>query len=334
MDIKEVARLARVSTATVSRVLNNLPVVRPATYEHVKRVIEELGYFPNVSARNLRTGRSELFGLIVSDIKNPFFPELIDSFDAMATAHGIDVIFTHTNYDPKRLEHCLRRMVERDVDGIAVMTSEVSTGALERVNSAGVPLVLLNQSATLDKKFNNIHVNYSVGYEEAIRHLRDIGHRRIGFISGPKTFYSATRRREAFLAGLKRCGLRIRKEWIFVGDLHVEGGYAAMQKLLQSRSRPTALISTNDLMAVGALQAVQAAGLCVPRDISIIGFDDLPICTMVRPALTTIRHPRNEIAECAFSLLLRASRPGRKTKISTQTISPRLTVRGSTGPPA
>lgn len=334
MDIKEVARLARVSTATVSRVLNGSSVVRPATYEHVKRVIDQVGYVPNVSARNLRTGRSQLFGLIVSDIKNPFFPELIDGFDAMATQHNIDVIFTHTNYDPKRLDHCLRRMIERNVDGIALMTSEVSREALERVSSAKVPFVLLNQSTTLDKKFNNIHVDYSVGFEEAIRHLRDLGHRHIAFISGPKSFYSAERRREAFLAGIKRCGLKIRKEWISVGDLHVEGGLAAMERLLQTSPRPTAVVSTNDLMAVGALQAAHAAGLRVPQDISIIGFDDLPICAMVSPALTTIHHPRQEIAERAFSILLRASRPGRKTKISAHTISPRLTVRCSTAPPA
>ena len=333
MNIKEVARLARVSTATVSRVLNDPSVVRPTTCEHVKRVIEKLSYVPNVSARNLRTGRSRLFGLIVSDIKNPFFPDLIDAFDAMATKHGIDVVFSHTNYDGGRLGHCLRRMVERNVDGIAVMTSEVSAEALERVNWAGVPLVLLNQAA-LDKKYNNIGVDYSVGFEEAIQHLRNLGHRHIAFIAGPKAFSSSERRREAFLAGIKRCGLKVRKEWIFVGDLHVEGGYVAMERLIQSSPRPTAVISTNDLMAVGALQAAQAAGLLVPRDISIIGFDDIPICTIMSPALSTITLPRQEIAERAFSILLRASRPGRTSRISSHSISPRLTIRGSTAPPA
>ncbi len=333
MDIQEVARLAKVSTATVSRVLNDSPRVRPATTQHVKRVIERLNYVPNTSARNLRVGRTKLFGLIVSDIKNPFFPELIDGFGAMATGHGIDVIFSHTNYDPGQFDHCLRRMIERNVDGIAAMTSEVDMAALERAKKSKVPLVLLNQK-TLDRRFDNIGVDYSKGFQQAVEHLQALGHRDIAFIAGPAGFSSAQRRHQAFLSGLKKCGLSIRKEWVFSGDLHVEGGHAAMQKLLRSSPRPTAVISTNDLMAVGALQAAQQAGAFVPRDISIIGFDDLPICTMVFPQLTTISLSRHEIAACAFSLLFKASNPTTTIKARSRNISPTLQVRDSTGPAA
>ena len=332
MDIKEIARLAQVSTATVSRVLNDSPKVKQSTFERVAHIIEEHNYIPNTSARSLRVGRSMLFGLIVSDIQNPFFPDLIDGFEAMATKHGIDVIFTHTNYDTERLNQCLRRMVDRNVDAIAVMTSEVDASALERVKRSNTPFVLLNQ-APLNTRFNNIWVDYTAGFKEAVEHLKALGHRSIAFISGPAQFSSSVRRRDAFLAGMKSCGLRVRKEWISVGDLHVEGGRAAMRRLLDGTPRPTAVISTNDLMAVGALQAAQNAGVIVPRDLSIVGFDDIPICTMLTPPLTTITLPRLEIANCAFSVLLKASRPGQKTKLSTQTISPRLTIRGSTAPP-
>jgi LacI family transcriptional regulator len=333
MDIKEVAKRAKVSTATVSRVINNLPSVRPSTHAHVMRVIEKLNYVPNTSARYLRAGHTKLFGLIVSDIKNPFFPDLIDHFEAMATKHGIDVIFTHTHYDAKRLKHCLWRLVDRNVDGIAVMTSEVESHALERVKRSKVPLVLLNQAA-LDEKFNNIRIDYSKGFKQALQHLIGLGHRRIAFLSGPPKFSSAKRRLAAFLAGMKYCGLKVRDEWMFVGDLHVEGGNIAMQELLHTSPRPTAVLCSNDLMAIGALQACQAARLRVPKDISIIGFDDLPICTMVTPPLTTITLSRQEIAAYAFSVLWKASSPGLKTKLSRHIISPRLTVRNSTGPPA
>src|SRR5580692_5060823 len=131
MDILQVAKRANVSTATVSRVLNGFPGVREATVLRVRRAIAEMNYVPNPNARSLRVGRTRLFGLIVSDVNNPFFPELIDAFEALATAEGIEVIFTHTNYDPKRLHNCIRRMIERSVDGIAVMTSEVNQEALD-----------------------------------------------------------------------------------------------------------------------------------------------------------------------------------------------------------
>ncbi len=331
MDIQEVARLAKVSTATVSRVLNGSSKVRPITAKRVQRVIDELNYVPNTSARYLRAGRTKLFGLIVSDIRNPFFPDLIDRFEALSGNHGIDMVFTHTNYDLKRLDHCLRRMVERNVDGIAVMTSEVELSALERVKRRKTPLVLLNQ-IELDKNFHNIHVDYSEGFEQAVRHLQALGHTRIGFLSGPAGLSSPQRRRSAFASKMKQCGLKVREEFIATSTMDVEGGFAAMQELLARPRRPTAVVCTNDLMALGAIQAAQKAQLSVPGDISIIGFDDLPLCRMFTPQLTTIALPREEIAESAFSILLKASTPGSKVKIARHSIATELKVRESTGP--
>lgn len=333
MDIQEVAKRAKVSTATVSRVLNRSLKVRPITAKRVQRVIDELNYVPNTSARYLRVGRTKLFGLIVSDIKNPFFPDLIDRFEALSGNHGIDMVFTHTNYDLNRLDHCLRRLVERNVDGIAVMTSEVEVSALERVKRRKTPLVLLNQ-IELDKTFHNIHVDYSKGFEEAVGHLKTLGHTRIGFLSGPQNLSSAQRRHVAFVAKMTQCGLKVRGDLVAVGTMDVEGGYAAMQKLLDRPRRPTAVLSTNDLMALGALQAAQKNQLAVPRDISIIGFDDLPICRMITPPLTTIALPREQIAECAFAILLKASTPGTKAKFATHSITTELKIRESTGPAA
>jgi LacI family transcriptional regulator len=328
MDIQQVARKAKDSTATVSRVINGSPNVREQTVARVRKVISDLNYVPNNHARNLRVGSARMFGLIVSDINNPFFPELIDAFEALATAHGIDVIFTHTNYDPQRLQNSIRRMVERNVDAIAVMTSEVDADAFDMA-SKRVPIVLMNQSAFAGL-YRNVPVEYETGFSEALAHLRSLGHRDIGFIAGPLSLSSAQRRHAAWVQEINRHKLVVRKEWVVTGDMRVEGGERAMQQLLQLPARPTAVLTTNDLMAIGALQALHHAGFRVPADMSIVGFDDLPIADMVVPQLTTIQLPRREIAARAFQSLLQATRDGAKAEC--EVVRPRLVIRNSTGP--
>jgi LacI family transcriptional regulator len=331
MDIVQVAKHARVSTATVSRVLNGFAGVREKTAQRVRKAIAEMHYVPNPNARSLRVGRTRLFGLIVSDVNNPFFPELIDAFEALATAEGIEVIFTHTNYDPKRLHSCIRRMIERSVDAIAVMTSEVKEDALQQAVQAGIPLVLMNQRK-MAARYPNVPVEYSTGFREALEHLLSLGHRDIGFIAGPQSLNSARGRKDAFTRALKSRGIDVRKEWIAVGDMRVEGGRKAMEALLACRPRPTAVVASNDLMAVGALQAAHASRIQVPRDLSLIGFDDLPIASMVHPPLSTIRHPRREVAARAFDLLWKRVRGENVGDHSP--LQPHLVIRDSTAPPA
>lgn len=327
MDILKVARRARVSTATVSRAINGFPGIRPKTLARVQKTIAELNYIPNPNARNLRVGRTRLYGLIVSDVNNPFFPELIDAFEALAGAQGIDVIFTHTNYDRERLRKCMRRMVERGVDGIAVMTSEVDEEVLQQTVKSGVPIVLMNQQK-LASAYPNVQVDYTAGFREALDHLLEFGHRDIGFITGPQTLNSARRRQNAFQAALRAHGLHVRNEWIALGDMRVEGGSAAMKTLLSCSPRPTAVLAANDLMAVGALQAAGEAKIHVPRDLSLIGFDDIPIANMVHPPLTTIRHPRDEVAARAFAWLQQTQQ--HKETPTAPALQPHLVVRKST----
>lgn len=329
MDIVQVAKRAKVSTATVSRVLNGFPGVRAKTQARVQRAIEELNYVPNPNARNLRMGRTRMFGLIISDINNPFFPELIDAFESLAAAQGIDVIFTHTNYNRDRLRHCLRRLIERGVDAIAVMTSEVDEDSLLQAVQAKVPVVLMNQRKLADR-YPNIPVEYATGFREALDHLLELGHQDIGFIAGPTSLNSAQARKEAFRAALRAHGLHVRPEWIVTAEMRVEGGRAAMGQLLGQSQRPTAVITSNDLMAIGALQAAHEAGVRVPEELSLIGFDDLPIVSMVHPPLSTIRHPRREVAVRAFACL-HALVQG-KTPSTDASLQPHLVVRESTAP--
>jgi DNA-binding LacI/PurR family transcriptional regulator len=332
MDIQDVAREANVSTATVSRVLNRSPKVKRSTADHVEQVIRDLNYVPNTSARQLRIGRSKLFGLIISDINNPFFPELIAHFEDNARKHGIDVIFSHTNYQQERLEHCLQRMIERNVDAVAILTSENCHGGFEAAAKRRLPFVLMNQDGR-DTSFSNIYTNYDIGVREAIDHLYALGHRKIGFISGPRDFDSVRTRHQAFLNIVQERGLHVRTEWIVEGDMHVEGGYAAMKQMLSAEEKPTAVLSSNDIMALGALQAAHEAGVNVPGQMSIIGIDNLPLCEVVTPKLTSVNIPRKEVARVAFAMLFHATNPADAANIETPTIDTHLVQRQSTGAP-
>lgn len=331
MNIDEIAKLAGVSTATISRVINESPKVKPSTSERVRRIIEQFNYVPNTSARSLRIGRTRLFALVVSDIKNPFFPELIDKFEALAEKHGGDVLFTHTNYDQARLGQCVRRMVERNVDGIALMTSEIEPSVLRYLERTKIPVVLLNRTEREAAGFNNIVVDYEPGYRQAVDHLRHLGHREIGFLGGPATVSSAARRLTAFERAMKQYELKLRKNWMMSGDFSVEGGRRAMAALLELQRCPSAVIAVNDLTAVGALQALHAAKMRAPEDVSVIGFDNIDACTMTNPLLTTIGLSRETIAAEAFHLLYKMAIAERKVKPVTKLVSTELVVRESTG---
>ncbi len=333
MNIKEVARLANVSTATVSRTINGSDKVTPETAERVRRAIEKLRYFPNTNARALGSGRSSLYGLIISDITNPFFPELVKSFEDIAVQYRQDVLVANTDYDPHRMEMCVARMLQRKVDGVAIMTSEMEDHLKEEFSSRSIPLVFLDTGAA-QPGISNIIVDYPEGIGAAVRHLTALGHERIGFISGPMALTSARIRRKAFIESLKRSRVPIAQEYIVEGNHRMDGGHAAMERLLSLARRPTAVLASNDLTALGAMQKIFEHGLRVPGDISVIGFDDIELSAYIQPALTTVRLSRQEIAKLAFRALYdkyqHVASKGADPGIE-MTITPTLIVRSSTG---
>jgi LacI family transcriptional regulator len=329
MDILAVARRAGVSTATVSRVLNSSNKVREDTANRVRAAIQELNYRPNSNARSLRSGRSNLFGIIVSDIRNPFFPDLIEHFELLATQHGIDVAIANTGYNEQRLVAAVRRFLERGIDGLAIFTSEVSAATIELLRSSDIPVVFLNQPAVTGE-FRTVTVDYIQGFMEAIEHLRMLGHQRIGFVAGPSTLSSANRRRQAFLAAVRSCRLSLKEEWIFEGDHKLTGGRFAAERLFSMRHAPTALVCSNDMTAIGFLESASRLGRHVPEEVSLIGFDDLFICEVVHPALTTLHLSRKDIATQAF-YAMQASR-AEAVDYQPAVISPYLVPRASTGP--
>lgn len=301
MNIKEVAKRAKVSTATVSRTINNSSKVKPSTAARVRKVIEELNFYPNTHARTLVSGRSHIVGLIISDITNPFFPELVKSFEDQAVQRDKEVIIGNTDYSPKRMAGCIRRMLERKVDGVAVMTSEGDPAMMMELTRRNIPTVFMDTGKP-GPHCANIRIDYAQGIHEALNHLYALNHRRIAFIPGPMNLKSVRIRHDAFLAGLKTHGLGDHP-MIEKGNHRIEGGAIAMSHLLKASPRPTAVIASNDLTAIGALGAILDAGLRVPEDISLIGFDDISFAHLTQPPLTTVILSRTQLAVTAFAAL-------------------------------
>jgi LacI family transcriptional regulator len=333
MNIRAVAKRANVSTATVSRTINGSAKVSPQTAERVQRAIEALHFYPNTNARALGSGRSGLYGLIISDITNPFFPELVKSFDDIAVTHGQEVLVANTNYDPERMKICVARMLQRKVDGVAIMTSEMDDRLVQVFSRRHIPLVFLD-TGSLAPGVSCVRIDYSAGIDAAVHHLIELGHRRIAFISGPMRLASARVRHKAFMECTARDHLDANPNLIQEGNHRFDGGRDAMKRILDSQARPTALMASNDLTAIGAMGAIAEAGLRVPKDISVVGYDDIQLSSFTMPPLTTVSLPRAEIASAAFRALQKAQHPNKKEAVQGEEhmIQPTFVRRLSTGP--
>ena len=255
MNIHDVAQRARVSIATVSRAVNRIPTVDPELAKRVWKAIEEVGYLPNTQARALVSGRSRMLGLIVSEITNPFFPELVQEFENLAVAQGYEVMIGSTNYDPARTESLIRRMLQRNVDGVAVMTFGIEEELVQKLVEREFPLVFVDAGPELPN-IRVLKVNYGEGIREAVQHLAALGHRHIAFISGPAAHALRGRaaRRISQIDG--RAGTDRAARPIVEGDHTMEGGMAAMEQLIALAELPTAVICSNDMTAIGVLHAL------------------------------------------------------------------------------
>jgi DNA-binding LacI/PurR family transcriptional regulator len=332
MNIAEIAKRANVSTATVSRAINQSGPVKAATARKVWRAISELNYYPNSHARALVSGRSRLIGLIVSDITNPFFPELIRSFETQASQRQYDLLFTSTDYLTSRMTTCLRRMLERKVDGVAMMTSEMDMSLIKELWRRGVPLVFMDVGQ-VGPKMSHVAIDYANGVKQAVDHVVALGHKQIGFISGPLDLHSARTRRQAFLDAVRGHGLAPDKRFIREGTHTAEGGQKAMAAILRLSRHPTAVVSSNDWTAIGALHAIHGAGLRVPSDISLVGFDDIPLVSYTNPSLTTVRMSAADVGSTAFEALFKLI-GGERLEGDVYQVPTRLIIRESTAKPA
>jgi len=303
MDIREIAKRARVSTATVSRAINRIPTVNPQLAKRVWNVIEELGYYPNTQARALVSGRSRIFGLIISEITNPFFPEIVQVFERIAVQHDYEIMLTSTENDPTQMETAVRRMIERRVEGVAIMTFGMEEVLLEDLKLRKVPLVFVDVGPAR-ARVSNIRIDYLHGIRQAVQHLAALRHQKIAFISGPLHLKSAEARKQAFVGSMEEIGLEADPELIVEGTHTIEGGIAAFGKLLAGSTQPTAVLCSNDMTAMGVMRKAYEEGIRIPSDLSVIGFDDIRLAQFVLPALTTVQMSQADLARLAFNALL------------------------------
>jgi DNA-binding LacI/PurR family transcriptional regulator len=333
LDIRDVAAHAGVSIATVSRTINGVASVDKELARRVWKSIRELDYFPNTQARALVSGRSRILGLLVSEITNPFFPELIQGFEDIATSHGYEILIGSTSYDPDRIKRCVRRMLERNVDGAAIMTFGLEEPVREQLvqQLSNIPIIFVDDAPAAARAFA-LTIDYHHGIREGVQHLAALGHRKIAFISGPLVQRSAQLRKAAFLQSADEIGCIPPPHWLLEGSHTLEGGMQAMESMLARRTLPTAVMCSNDMTAIGVLRVLAGAGIEVPKKISIIGFDDIQLAEYVYPPLTTIRMSRNGLARAAVEALRTQIEAPEKPLLKTLlNVTTNLAVRRSTG---
>ncbi len=328
LTIRDVAREAKLSTATVSHVLNKTGQVSRETRRHVLSVVRRLGYVRNAYAHNLASRNTRTLGMIVSDIENPFFPEVIKSFETRARQLGYDVILSDTNYDPGLMRRASEKMIEHHVRGVAVMTSEANLQLFDEIARRRIAVTFLDLGP-VRRYVSNMRIDYFSGIQQVVEHLFRLGHRQMIFAGDRPGLKSNIARREAFVECMRTLGLEAGPS--LRGDLRFEGGVAAGRRILNLKPRPTAVVAVNDLTAVGLIKAFTECGLNVPEDISVTGFDKIRLADYITPSITTVDIHRDWLGRMAAEALHELS-TAEDAQGKEYTIPAELVVKASTGP--
>jgi len=329
VTIKDVARVAGVSVATVSRVYNGSTLVRADTRDRVRRVAQELGYSPHGAARSLITSRTHTLGVLLPDLYGEFFSEVIRGIDLAAQREGYHLLVSSARDDRRPLETALRSMRGR-VDGLIVMSPDLDARASRRSLPERFPVVLLNCPPS-DAAYDSLGIANYEGARAMVRHLAALGHRRIAIIKGAEHNFDAAERLRGYRAALAEAGLVSDPGLEFPGDFSEAAGHAAAGLILAAPDRPTAVFAANDGMAIGALSAFRNAGLRIPEDIAIGGFDDIPMARYVEPTLTSVHVDISALGERATAWLLEALRAPAERELRRETLPTTLVVRRSCG---
>jgi LacI family transcriptional regulator/LacI family repressor for deo operon, udp, cdd, tsx, nupC, and nupG len=329
-SLQEVARRAKVSIATVSRVLNKSDKVVPETRATVEKALRDLGYRPSRVARRLRMkdGRAHLVGLIIPDIQNPFYAEIARGVEDAAYAAEYALLLCNSDESPDKEQFYLDVMRSESVDGIVLPPFEETDTAVADIIQTGMPVVCVDRSLS-KVKTDLVEVDNYRGAFEAVAHLIEKGHRSIGLIEGRTQVSTSRERRRGYLDALGEAGITPRKELMREGDFRQESGRVLATELLTLRKPPTALFALNNLMTIGALNAVHQRNLRVPQDLAIVGFDDLPWAEALDPPLTVVRQPAYEVGKHAMELLLKRIMEPTRPPVTIRLL-PQLIVRRST----
>jgi LacI family transcriptional regulator/LacI family repressor for deo operon, udp, cdd, tsx, nupC, and nupG len=328
-SLQDVARHAKVSIATVSRVLNKSGKVVPATRETVEAALRKLNYRPSRVARRLRMkdGRAHLVGLIIPDILNPFYAEIARGVEDVASGSNYAVLLCNSDESSEKERFYLNVMAAESVDGVILPPFEEADAAVLETMRSGIPVVCVDRSLAR-KKTDLVEVDNYQGAFDAVTHLLERGHRKIGLIEGRAHVSTNRQRRQGYVDALQKGGVEVREDYIATGDFKQESGRLLTHELLKLRRPPTALFVLNSPMAVGALAALHQLRLAIPRDVAVVGFDDLPWAEALNPSLTAVRQPAYAVGRKAMELLLgRIVMPTRPAIVVR--LMPELIIRGS-----
>lgn len=302
--IHDVAKAVGVSVATVSRVLNNSPAVNIETREKVLFTIRKLNYQPNLLGRNLRRSKTKMILVIVPDISNPFYSSIVKGIEDVAHKNDYNVMLCNTNYDPERMNAYIELLKNRLSDGAVVMGLELGklefsdlakrfpiVQCCEYIEGAGTSYVAIDDFSAAIK---------------AVRHLVNLGHKRIGLITCKDRFISNVKREQGYKEAIKDAGIEADPELIMYVDSHgFKNGLRAVEKLIMMPKRPTAIFACSDLLAIGAMKGIKERGLQVPEDIAIVGFDNISFASVCNPPLTTIAQPQYDLGCTAMDILIK-----------------------------
>ena len=331
MKLEEVARRAKVSTATVSRVLNNMDVVRGSTRDRVLKAIKDLNYHPNLHARSLAAGKSRTFGVLVSNMENPFFFDIVCQVEEEAHNCGYEVVVANTNYRPDQLLKSIRLMTGRRVAGLAVIVSELEPEVTDELLGAKFPVVFYDVGVA-GPHAATIRTNYREGMYKLAQYLFEQGHKkRIAWVGHHIQLSPLYDRRDALVNAyaLLSPEAEIRT---FIGRDSLEGGWQTTREMLSSGFKPTAVVCANDFMAVGVLRALREENISVPGEMSVTGVDNIKLSEFCHPTLTTVHVPRDRIGRMVFEKLVSGTEEG-VAQSNEFTIDPELVIRESSGPP-
>jgi DNA-binding LacI/PurR family transcriptional regulator len=323
-----------VSTATVSRALNGTGQIAPATRQAIDDAVRELGYRPSGVARSLRTKSTQTIALLLPDITNPFYPGLVRGVQLGARRRGYMMLLASAEGDAEGEQEYLELFRANAVDGALVVGVSIGADGIAAAMAGGFPIVSMDRSVD-SPDVPLVQVDNRGGARMAVEHLAELGHRRIAHVSGPLTLEITRERLAGYRDGLEAAGLRFDPRLLVEGDYEEGGGLAAADRLVTSGAGFTAVFAGNDLTAIGVMGGLQARGLRVPDDVSVVGFDDVRLASYVSPALTTVHQPADRIGERAAALLVDVIRGRRRPeRVGHVLLPPTLVVRASTAPPA
>ena len=334
VSIKDIAKAAGVSHPTVSRALSDSPLISEETKVRIQRLAQEMGYSPNALARGLVTRQTYSVGVVVTTIADPFVAEIVQGIEATAHDHGYTVILCNSESTPEREIASVEMLRSERVDGVIVTASRVGALYLEYLEQIGGPIVLINNHNEESGRYTfSVSVDNRHGGRLAAEHLVQLGHRRIAYVAGPANHSSDLDRLAGYRQALVKGGIEPDPAWVVPGNGRPDGGEEALQTILALDPRPTAVFCYNDMTAIGLIHAAQQAGLAIPQDMAVVGFDDILFASYLYPPLTTVAQPKVEMGQQAMHMMLSliTAKEESEEDLANVIVKGKLIVRASSG---